>query len=67
MPDAIWFSENSSDLLEIPSGMSNPQSIRQWFNDQQAIWFAENLPMIGKTEEGLTHPVAIRPLVRLKF
>jgi hypothetical protein len=31
---AIWFAEKSSDSLEIPAGMTNPQSIRQWHGEQ---------------------------------
>ena len=35
--DSIWYAENSPSLGKIPAGKSNPQLIRQWFNEQQAF------------------------------
>lgn len=34
--DSIWFATNSPSLGKIPAAISNPQLIRQWFNEQQA-------------------------------
>ena len=34
--DAIWFAENSVVTSELPAGITHPQNIRAWFNEQQA-------------------------------
>ena len=33
--DALWYGTNSVVTSDLPDGISHPQNIRQWFNDQQ--------------------------------
>ena len=37
VPAALWFASDFPSGKEIPAGMSSPQHIRQWFNEQQDI------------------------------
>jgi hypothetical protein len=32
---AMWYASNSTNLVEIPAGMSHPESIRAWARDQE--------------------------------